>query len=250
MSMRNRGLARSTAAVSALVLTAAIAVVAMMPGRAGAAPNPLRGSETTHTIRIAADGTYTVRMDTTIDLALETSWGFGDEIHDGFRLPDTDALLPPYLRATYSHPRGSIDLTPVEATREKELHSVDIGFVTDDLDPGRHRGTLDYRVSGAAIPAAEITESRESTDGSDDGGVVVYFRPLERGTLTIESDVPITGVECEALAPHGEPCGEKTTDSWVVSAEEIERARPHTIDAVRITLDADPDGIDDPVIDS
>ncbi|WP_210602757.1 hypothetical protein [Brevibacterium oceani] len=248
--MPNERCAEATAAVSASVLTGSIVVVGLMPGGADAAPNPLRGSETTHTMTIAADGSYTVRMDTTIDLALETRWGFGDEIHDGFRLPDTDALLPPYLRATYSQPRGSIESTPAEATLKKELHSVDIGFSTDDLDPGRHRGTLDYRVNGAAIPAADLTESRESTEGSDDGGVIVYFRPLDRGKLVIESDARITGVDCEALAPHGKPCGEKTKGSWLVSAEEIERSRPHSIDAVRITLDADPDGVDDPVIDS
>lgn len=245
--MPNERCVKATVAVSASVLTGSIIVVGMMPGSADAAPNPLRGSETTHTMTIAADGSYTVRMDTTIDLALKTSLGFGDEIHDGFRLPDTDALLPPYLRATYSHPRGSIDSTPAEARLTKELHSVDIEFSTDDLDPGRHRGILDYRVSGAAIPAADLTESTES---SDDGGVVVYFRPLERGKLVIESDAPITGVDCEALAPRSEPCGERTQDAWNVSAEELERARPHSIDAVRITLDADPDGVDDPVIDS
>lgn len=213
-------------------------------GSAVAAPNPLRDSSATHLIRIAADGSYTVKSTTTIDLALETTWGFGGEIHDGFRLPDTESLLPSYLRAEYSQPRGNIDGSTVEATIEEEIHAVDIGFETKTLEPGTHQGVVDYRVTGAAVPA------ESSRDGSGDSHVTVYFRPLERGDLVIESAAPVSAVSCEELAPIGQPCGTKGADRWTVPAEDLEDADRRSIDAVNITIDADPDELDEPVIDS
>ena len=214
------------------------------PGSAMAAPNPLRDSAASHVIRIAADGTYTVKMTTKIDLALRTTWGFGGEIHDGFRLPDTESLLPPYLRAEYSQPRGSIDGTTVEATAEEEIHAVDIGFTTKTLEPGIHHGIVAYRVTGAAVPAESAGES------SGDSRATVYFRPLDRGDLVIESAAPVVAVSCEELAPAGEPCGTKIGGRWTVPAEDLEDADWRSIDAVRITIDADPDDLAEPVIDS
>lgn len=217
------------------ILAAAIVVMGLVPGGADAAPNPLRDKTVRHTVSIGADGSYSVRMDTRLDLALETGWSFGSELHDGFRLPDTESLLPPYLRAEYSQPQGTIDATPVEASIVEELHSVDIGFSTGDLDPGIHRGVLDYHVSGAAIKG-------------EDAGVIVYFRPLEVGELVIESEAPITAVGCEVFSPDGEPCGDRTGQTWTVPAEELVWDH-HSIDAVRISIDADPHDIADPVID-
>lgn len=229
--------------VAALAVTATITAVIAAPGGVDAAPNPLRSKSAEHTASIAPDGSYSVRMDTKLELALETTWGFGGDIHDGFRLPGSESLLPPYLRAHYSNPQGTIDSAPAEATIDKELHSVDIGFSTDRLTAGTHRGVLDYEVAGAAVPAADV-------NGDQDDGVIVYVRPLDRGDLVIESAAPITAVDCEVFSPRGESCGEKKGDySWTVPGEEL--LRDHAvIDAVRITIDTDPKGVPAPDIDS
>lgn len=233
---------RGSFSLAALALTGTIAGVIAAPSWVDAAPNPLRSKTTEHMVSIAADGSYSVRMDTNLELALDTGWSFGGDIHDGFRLPDTESLLPPYLRAHYSNPRGTIDSTKAEASIEKELHSVDIGFSTDRLAAGSHRGVLDYEVAGAAVPAADV-------HGKQGRGIVVYFRPLDRGDLVIESEAPITAVDCEVISPHSESCGEKKGDGWAVSGEEL--LRDHTaIDAVRITIDADPTSLPTPDIDS
>jgi hypothetical protein len=245
---------RMVSTLPALILSAAavvMIVVGLLPRGADAAPNPMRSKKATHTVSIAADGSYTVRMDTQFDLALPTSWTFGGEIYDGFRLPDTESPLPPHLRAEYSQPQGSIDSAPGEAGVDKHLHSVDIGFSTGELDPGLHRGVLDYAVSGAAVPAQTGREENgpEAEDEGGESGVVVYFRPLDRGEVIIESEAPITGVDCEELAPHGQPCGERAGERWTVDGEDLLRDG-QSIDAVRITLDADPEELADPVIDS
>lgn len=235
---RSRAFSVTAALAAAVTITTVIAA----PGGVDAAPNPLRSKYVEHTVSIAADGSYSVRMDTKLELALDTAWGFGGEVHDGFRLPDTESLLPPYLRAQYSNPRGTIDSTAGEAHIDTELHSVDIDFSTDRLAAGSHRGILDYEVAGAAVPAADL-------NGEQDNGVVVYVRPLDLGDLVIESAAPITAVDCEVFAPRGQSCGEKKGESWAVSGEEL--LRDHTvIDAVRITIDADPTAVPTPDIDS
>ena len=141
MSEMKRGISRRRAfsAMAALAFTVIIVTAVGAPSWVDAAPNPLRSKSAAHTVSIAADGSYSVRMDTELELALDTGWSFGGDIHDGFRLPDTESLLPPYLRAHYSNPEGTIDSAPAEATVETEQHSVDIGFSTDTLAAGSHR---------------------------------------------------------------------------------------------------------------
>ena len=243
MREQKRGIRRrGMSSLAVLAFIALIVTAVGVPSWVDAAPNPLRSKSAAHTVSIAADGSYSVRMDTELELALDTGWSFGGDIHDGFRLPDTESLLPPYLRAHYSNPEGTIDSAPAEATVETEQHSVDIGFSTDTLAAGSHRGILDYEVAGAAVPAAEV-------DGKQGGRIVVYFRPLDRGDLVIESAAPITSVDCEVISPHSQSCGEKKGDIWTVSGEEL--LRDHTvIDAVRITIDADPKSLPTPEIDS
>ena len=243
MREQKRGIRRrGMSSLAVLAFIALIVTAVGVPSWVDAAPNPLRSKSSEHTVSIAADGSYSVRMDTELELALDTGWSFGGDIHDGFRLPDTESLLPPYLRAHYSNPEGTIDSAPAEATVETEQHSVDIGFSTDTLAAGSHRGILDYEVAGAAVPAAEV-------DGKQGGRIVVYFRPLDRGDLVIESAAPITSVDCEVISPHSQSCGEMKGDIWTVSGEEL--LRDHTvIDAVRITIDADPKSLPTPEIDS
>ncbi|WP_152348116.1 hypothetical protein [Brevibacterium sp. CFH 10365] len=122
------------------------------------------------------------------------------------------------------------------------MHSVDLGSSTDRLEPGAHRGVLDYEITGAAVPAATVHR--------DEGtGAVVYFRPLDRGDLVIESAAPITAVDCEVFSPRGEPCGEKNGDTRTVAAEDLLHDYA-VIDAVRITIDADAKSVPAPDIDS
>lgn len=243
MREQKRGIRRrGMSSLAVLAFIALIVTAVGVPSWVDAAPNPLRSKSSEHTVSIAADGSYSVRMETGLELALDTGWSFGGDIHDGFRLPDTESLLPPYLRAHYSNPQGTIDSTPAEATIETELHSVDVGFSTDTLAAGSHQGILDYEVAGAAVPAADV-------HGKQGGGIVVYFRPLDRGDLVIKSAAPITAVDCEVISPHSQSCGEKKGDTWTVSGEEL--LRGHTvIDAVRITIDADPKSLPTPEIDS
>ena len=80
-----------------------------------------------------------------MQLALAADFSFGGRVHDGFRLPETQSVLPPYLRA--------------------------------------HEGTVDYRVTGAAVPAEGAK--------TDSGGVAVYLRPLTPGDdwlITLDAD--------------------------------------------------------------
>lgn len=239
----------AAASLLALALTCGVGGAVTGPDIA-AAPNPLRTNSFSHLVTVAADGTYEVSMTETIDLALETSWWFGDTIHDGFRLPDTEALLPPYLRAEYSHPRGSVDGTSAEASIEREVHAVDIGFETEKLEPGVHKGVLDYQVSGAAVPADMVADEGADGDTEDsDDGVTVYFRPLRPGDLVIESEAQIADVACESWPGQATPCGKRDAETWTVPAEALGRSTPSDTSVVRITIDTDEQPAQ-PVIDT
>jgi hypothetical protein len=248
---RAAALGRRAARITTLAAASLLALACGLGGAVtgpdvAAAPNPLRTNSFSHLVTVAADGTYEVSMTETIDLALETSWWFGDTIHDGFRLPDTEALLPPYLRAEYSHPRGSIDGTSAEASIEREVHAVDIGFETEKLEPGVHKGVLDYQVSGAAVPSDMV--AGDGAEGSD-GGVTVYFRPLRPGDLLIESEAPIADVACESWPGQATPCGKRDAEAWTVPAEALGRSTPSDTSVVRITIDTDEQSAQ-PVVDT
>lgn len=117
--------------ITLMVLGGLVIAEGMNAQSADAAPNPYRGKIATHLVTIAADGTYDVETVQVIDMALESGYPFGGEIHDGFRLPDTDALLPPYLRAEYSDRSIVIAGQPAEVAVEKEIHAVDISALAN-----------------------------------------------------------------------------------------------------------------------
>ena len=84
MSEMKRGISRRRAfsAMAALAFTVIIVTAVGAPSWVDAAPNPLRSKSAAHTVSIAADGSYSVRMDTELELALDTGWSFGGDIHD------------------------------------------------------------------------------------------------------------------------------------------------------------------------
>lgn len=229
-----------TSIIAALLITLSVLgglmiAEGMSAESADAAPNPFRGKTATHLVTIAADGSYEVETVQVIDMALESGYPFGGEIHDGFRLPDTDALLPPYLRAEYSDPSIVIAGEPAEVTVEKEIHAVDISAI-GELPEGKTEGTVDYRVTGAAVPAGKHVD--------------VYFRPLVSGDLIVRSEAPVLDAHCEDWPPQGEHCGGRDGDVWTFSADELRASDRSEVEAVRITVDADPDNLVEPVIDT
>lgn len=227
--------------VVACVTAGTVTVGTLSAGQADAAPNPLMNVEATHTVTIADDGSYRVHIDETMELVLEADFSFGGTVHDGFRLPDTEAVLPPYLRAQYSDPAITIDGEGVKAKVEHTFHAVDIS-AHDDFDEGKHAGTVDYRVTGAAVPAGNRGAAENQTDAADPDaenhadadGIVVYLRPLLPGDVSVKSAADIEAVECEDLPLTSDPCGKKSGEGWTIGVGELTGGA-----AVKITLDAD-----------
>lgn len=223
-----------TAALSATVL--ATFMGAVTADGVLAAPNPYMGDAATHTITIDSDGSYQVHIDQTMELARDYDFTFRGMVHDGFRLPDTESVLPPYLRAQYSDPAMTMDGKPAEVDVDHMIHAVSIS-AEDEFTEGEHEGTVDYQVTGAAVGSAQAKTNA--------GGVVVYFRPLVSGDVVVKSGEPISAVECEDWPPKGEPCGTKSGDEWLIGRGELAET-----DAVRISLDTEEAGLIEPTIDS
>ncbi|AOP54410.1 hypothetical protein [Brevibacterium aurantiacum] len=223
------------AGLGVLVVVAATIVAGTVPvDDVSAAPNPYMGEDATHTITIDSDGSYQVHIDQTMELARNYKFTFGGMVHDGFRLPDTESVLPPYLRAQYSDPTITMDGQAAEVDVEHEVHAVDIS-AEDTFTKGEHEGTVDYRVTGAAVGSVQAKT----------GGVAVYFRSLVPGDVVVKSAESIVAVECEDWPPEGEPCGRKSGDDWLIGPDELAET-----DAVRIILDTDEAGLSEPRIDS
>ena len=77
---------------------------------------------------------------------------FGGGVHDGFRLPDDGALLPPYLRAGYALTSvAAADGQPEPADFTRTNHRVEVTS-HGTYPTGRHGFEVSYRVTGAAQP--------------------------------------------------------------------------------------------------
>lgn len=199
-----------------------------------AATNAYIGQEATHTVTISDDGSYRVHIAQTTQLADDVGFSFGGTVHDGFRLPDTESVLPPYLRAQYSDPTITMDGDPAEVEVEHTYHAVDISAGREFAE-GEHQATVDYRVTGAAV----------ASDDADTKGVSVYLRPLVPGAIVVKSAASIGAVECEEWPPLGQGCGHRSGEDWVIAKDELEDT-----EVVRITLDADAADLIEPDIDS
>lgn len=233
---RPYGTAVGVGAVALTILSGALVAGSVTATDVDAAPNPYMGKEATHTVTISDDGSYRVHIAQTMQLALDADFSFGGTIHDGFRLPETQSVLPPYLRAHYSNPKITMDGEPAKVKVEQTFHAVDIA-ARGSFTEGEHEGTVDYRVTGAAVPAADVK--------TDSGGVAVYLRPLLPGDVILKSAEPITAVECEEWPAHGQHCGHRAGDDWLIAKDELD---DNTI--VRITLDADDAELIEPDIDA
>ncbi|WP_231441936.1 hypothetical protein [Brevibacterium zhoupengii] len=231
------------AGVGVLVVSAAAVVAGTVTvDDVSAAPNPYMGEDATHTITIDSDGSYLVHIDQTMELARNYTFTFGGAVHDGFRLPDTESVLPPYLRAQYSDPAITMDGQPAEVEVEHEVHAVDIS-AEDKFTEGEHEATVDYRVTGAAVGSAQAKTKAQAK--AKTGGVAVYFRPLVPGDVVVKSAESIVAVECEDWPPEGESCGRKSGDDWLIGPDELAET-----DAVRIIVNTDEAGLIEPRIDS
>lgn len=231
-----------TTPLTAAVLASVLLVGTVSADDVSAAPNPYMGESAAHTVTIASDGSYRVHIDQTMELARDFQFTFGGIVHDGFRLPDTEAELPPYLRAQYSDPAITMDGQAAEVEIEREVHAVEIA-AKDEFSEGEHTGTVDYRVTGAAV-SPEYAVGPELAD-IDEDRMTVYLRPIVSGDVIVKAGDPILGVSCEGWLPGGEPCGSRSGKVWTIG--EDEQGDPSVI---RITLDADEAEIIEPKIDT
>lgn len=232
------GRAAGAGACVLAVVAGALFIESIVADDVSAVPNPYMGREATHTVSIESDGSYDVHIDQTMELARGFEFSFGGMVHDGFRLPDTESVLPPYLRAQYSDPAITMDGQSAEVSVEHTVHAVDIS-ARHDFTEGEHEGTVDYRVTGATVGA------EHGPTAAEEDGVTVYLRPLVPGDVIVTSAEPIMMVECEKWAPDAEPCGHKSGDVWLIGNDELDGD-----EVVRITLDADEGELIEPRIDS
>jgi hypothetical protein len=181
-------------AVAALLLSSSVSAVR-------AAPNPYGDRSTDTTIVLHPDGSYDVTLRQTQELVREFELTFGGGVHDGFRLPDDGALLPPYLRAAYA--LTSVTLAegqprPADFTRTNHLVSA---TSRGSYPTGRHAFELGYRVTGAAQPTERgwRVHIRLLDVGYSDGDrVQIRADEIAPTNLTLR---------CVTFAPDSEPCG-------------------------------------------
>lgn len=209
-----------------------------------AAPNPFTGQTSTQPVTIAGDGSYRVHIDETMELARDFEFSFGGIVHDGFRLPDTGSVLPPYLRTQYSRPAITMDGESAEVAVEHTNHAVDIS-ATDVFSQGEHNGIVKHLVTGAAVGPEHAPAGAGHAPARAGEGVTVYLRPLVPGDIVVKSAVPIEGVVCEDWSPDGRQCGHRTGDDWLIGSDELGGAG-----LVRVGLDADESELIAPTIDS
>jgi hypothetical protein len=166
-----------------------------------AAPNPFGPRSASTTIVLNPDGSYDVTLRQTQQLVREYQITFGGGVHDGFRLPDDGALLPPYVRAAYALTSVSAadgQPRPTDFTRTNHL----IAATSSGTYPeGRHGFEISYRVTGAAQPTAR--------------GWYVYVRLLDVSYANGDRvEIRANGVRptrlslrCVTYPPDSEPCG-------------------------------------------
>lgn len=202
-----------------------------------AAVNPEVSNTSTHSATIAADGSYRLVLDQTVQLASDSSIGFGGTVPDGFRLPDEDGPLPPYLRPEYGDGHVVIDGDSDRVGPQRVHHRVDYTNLIDGTE-GVHRGLMSFEVRGAALPTTT------AISGSEDAGAAVHVRPLRRGELRVTSAEEIIGADCFTVPPLSIPCGHCAGDSWVIPADEF-----GPDGSVRVLTALDPKGLAPTAID-
>ena len=226
-------------------LVGILAVAALLAGSPGqkpeAAPNPYGPRSTATTIVLHPDGSYDVTLRQTQELVREYQIIFGGGVHDGFRLPDDGALLPPYLRAGYaltSVAAADGQPEPTEFTRTNHLLSA-TSFGT--YPTGRHGFEVSYRVTGASKPTEDgWTVHVRLLD-------VVYARG-DRVEINASAIQP-TGLvlRCVTFPPDSEPCGTIGGATLIdVFEDDRDAGQPPEF---RIEVEADNAAVPEPTID-
>lgn len=226
-------------------LAGSLAIAALLVGSAGtatrAAPNPYGPRSTATTIVLHPDGSYDVTLRQTQELVREYQITFGGGGHDGFRLPDDGAVLPPYLRATYALTSVSgADGQPEPTDFTRTNHRV-AATSTGTYPIGRHEFELSYRVTGAAMPTED--------------GWTVHVRLLDVGysrgdrVEVVAADVQPTGLalQCVTYPPDAEPCGTTGGSTLIDVFEDDREAQPAP--EFRIEVEADNGAVSQPEID-
>ena len=233
---RARWTGRLAGALTAAVLLAVVPVAATP-----AAPNPYGPRSTATTIVLNPDGSYDVTLRQTQQLVREFQITFGGGVHDGFRLPDDGALLPPYLRAGYALTSVSAAAGQPEPTDFTRRNHLVEATSSGTYPEGRHGFEVSYRVTGAAEPTP--------------GGWTVHVRLLDvvysRGDrVEIEgAAVAPTGLRlrCVTYAPDSEPCG-TTGGSTLIDVLEDGRDAQHPPEFL-IEVEADNARVPPPTLD-
>ena len=228
------------ARLAGIFATAALLVgVTAPPLRA--APNPFGARSTATTIVLRPDGSYDVTLWQTQELVREFQISFGGGVHDGFRLPDDGALLPPYLRAGYALTFVAVENGQPQPTDfDRKNHRVSV--ISGGTYPtGRHEFRVGYRVTGAAKPTER--------------GWTVHVRLLDvdyRRGDRVEIDasaVAPTGLalRCVTFPPDSEPCGTTGGSTLIdVIEDDGEAGRPPEF---QIEVEADNAAVPEPALD-
>lgn len=233
---RSRWTARLAGSVAAALLLALAPV-----GATRAAPNPFGPRSTETTIVLHPDGSYDVTVRQTQVLVREYQLSFGGSVHDGFRLPDDGALLPPYLRATYALTGATVPAgQPALADFSRTNHLVS-ATSRGTYPTGTHRGEISYRVTGAAQPTAKgwSVHVRLLDVGYSDGDRVEIRTDEIRSTRL--------SLRCVTFPPDSEPCGVVSGATLIDVFENDRDAQPPP--EFRIDVEADNAGVPEPTID-
>jgi len=148
------------------------------------------------------DGSYDVTLVQAQTLVREYQIRFGGAVHDGFRLPDDDSVIPPYLRAGYELTSAELAADQPGPAAVKTGHRWSLTSV-GTYPAGDHQAEFGYRVTGAARPT--------------DSGWEVPVRLLD---IAYQTGDPVSIVAaaaqpddlelaCVNYAPDNEPCGER-----------------------------------------
>ena len=222
-------------------LTGAL-LLAVAPGTATpAAPNPFGPRSTATTIVLNPDGSYDVTLRQTQQLVREYQITFGGGVHDGFRLPDDGALLPPYLRAEYALTSVSAaEGQPEPADFTRTNHRV-AATSQGTYPTGRHEFEISYRVTGAAQPTRRgwtVHVRLLDTVYSDGDRVEIRTDDIRSTRLSLR---------CVTYPPDSEPCG-ILSGTTLIDVFENDRDAQHPPEFL-IEVEADNARVTQPTLD-
>jgi hypothetical protein len=233
---RTRWTARLAGSLTGAILLMIASVVATP-----AAPSPFGPRSTATTIVLNPGGSYDVTLRQTQQLVREYQITFGGGVHDGFRLPDDGALLPPYLRAGYALTGvAAADGQPRPADFTRTNHLVEATSY-GTYPEGRHAFEISYRVTGAAQPTRQGWTVHVRLLG------VVYSGGDRIEIRSDEIRPTRLSLRCVTYPPDSEPCG-ILSGTTLIDVFENDRDAFHPPEFV-IEIEADNAAVPQPTID-